>query len=627
MSSNSIYGYAGRFLRVDLTRGEITGDNYDEATLRKYLGGSCIGAKILYEEVPPGVEWSDPENRLIMATGPLGGTTFGGTGGFSVVTKCPMTNGAASTQANGFLGAYMKLSGFDGMVFHGSSPEWVYLHIHDNTAELKDARHLVGKDTWETEDAIRQELGKTDRNISICSIGPAGENLVKFACILADKGHAAGHGGVGAVMGSKKLKAVAVDRGKGGFQVKDRPTITRISRGIVEEIKASPHYALIYYKGTVGGVAILAESGRLPIKNYTTNIWDIRGDQLEKYKADYIRDKFKAKPAPCWACNFKHCHTLEITEGEYAGDVVEEPEYECMAAWGPVIGQNDAPSAIRLSSDVDRLGIDTNEGGWVVGWVMECFQRGLLTKEDIDGLEFNWGNVKSTRALLSNIAYRRGFGDVAAEGVMRAAAHIGGEAVNCAIHTMKGSTPRGHDHRAIWEEMFDTCVSNVSTMEANRNSARQQFGLPPAPDAFSPEYPKSVVNLVSGAKGGRLLEDSLVVCSFNTMGGDVARLSEAVSAATGWDFTFDEALDVGKRAVNLFRAFNLRHGITAEKDAPSPRYGSVPVDGKYKGLSIAPVWDEMLRSYYEKMGWDTKTGKPLPETLKALGLDNVIADL
>jgi aldehyde:ferredoxin oxidoreductase len=258
-----------------------------------------------------------------------------------------------------------------------------------------------------------------------------------------------------------------------------------------------------------------------------------------------------------------------------------------------------------------------------MGLVMECYEKGMINIEDTDMLEMTWGNAETTRAMLRKIANRDGFGDLLAEGTMRAAKAIGGEAPSLAIHTMKGNSPRGHDHRSLWQEMFDTCVSNTGTIESQRAINRTQFGLSERGEPFDP---KDIVNLTTATKGAMQFEDSLGVCRFNTRT-EIDHLCQAVNAATGWDFTFDDAMKVGRRTVNLLKAFNLQHGIGPELDKPSPRYGSTPVDGKVEGVGITEHWDQMVSEYYEGMGWDRKTSKPLPETLKALGLEPVVDDL
>jgi aldehyde:ferredoxin oxidoreductase len=311
---------------------------------------------------------------------------------------------------------------------------------------------------------------------------------------------------------------------------------------------------------------------------------------------------------------------MKITEGKYAGRIIEEPEYEDMAAFSSLVGIDDLTTTVVLASEVDRLGLDANEAGWVMAWLIECYEKGILTKGDTDGLEMTWGNGETVMAMLNKIANRQGFGNVLAEGAMRAAKYVGMEATKIAIHTLKGNTPRGHDHRAMWFELFDTCVSNLGTIEAHGMSAPYKLlGLAPTYDPFDPE---AISTMVAKTKGAMLFEDSLVTCRFQT-GGQLDLLCQAVNAATGWNMDVKEAMAVGKRAVNLARAFNLRNGIGAELDAPSMKYGSTPLGGPIAGRGIMPHWDNMLRNYYNLMGWDEK-GRPLPETLRSLGLDFVI---
>jgi aldehyde:ferredoxin oxidoreductase len=313
---------------------------------------------------------------------------------------------------------------------------------------------------------------------------------------------------------------------------------------------------------------------------------------------------------------------MEITEGKYAGRVIDEPEYEGMAAFSSLVGVDDVTTTLVLASEVDRLGMDCNESGYLIAWVLECYEKGVLTQKDTDGLDMTWGNGEAMMVMLNKIANRQGFGDILAEGVMRAAQHIGGEAPNLAVYTQKGNSPRGHDHRIITLEQFDTCVSNTGTLETHNMASYELLGANRNYDRFNPEEVSTVEAMI---KGSMIFEDSLVTCRYLTAN-DIELLCQAVNAATGWNIDFREAMVVGKRAVNLARAFNLRHGISAELDAPSIRYGSVPLDGIAAGKSNICHWSEMLNNYYKLMGWD-ETGKPLPQTLRSLGLDFVIPDL
>jgi aldehyde:ferredoxin oxidoreductase len=621
--SLNIGGYTGKFLRVKLGEKKVYNEFFHVSLLRKYIGGTGIGVKILYDEVLPETNWYDSDNRLILASGPLGGTMIGGSGTFSIVTKGPLTNGATSVQANGFFGAYLKFCGFDGIIIQGKSEDWIYIHIKNGEVELRDANELKGKDTFETEDHIREKLGKKSRQISIATIGVAGENLVKFAGVFADKGHSASHNGPGAVLGSKKVKAIVVDRGKNKPLVKDRKKFLIFTKKILENSKYQSPKAktnrTTFRWGTLPGIVVGKESCNIPVKNYTTSIWDIKNDDLAKFEAEYIRENFKPKWNPCWACQHHHCHFLTITDGKYAGLTIEEPEYEQFAAWGPNINLNDVAATMMLCHETDRLGFENNEAGWLISWIMECYEKELLTKKDLNGLEMTWGNAEATKKMLNMIASREGIGDILAEGIRIASNKIGGEASKLAIYTKKGNTPRGHDHRNRWHEMFDTCVSDTGTIETH-------FSVLGYYNLLGPYKPMEISTITAKTQGIMQFEDSLGVCRFNTkMNLDL--LTKALKAVTGWDINKNEAVNTGKRIVNLLRAFNIRSGQTPDLEYPSTRYGSIPIDGPAKGRDIKKYWDKMLNNYYKLMGWDRNTGKPLPETLEKLELKYVIKDL
>lgn len=613
----SLPGYTGRILRVDLSRRKLSEESVAPSVLRQYLGGTGLGSWFLYREVPPGVSWADPENRLILSSGPLGGTRVAGSGTFCVVTKGALTEGATASQANGYFGAYLKLSGYDAVILHGAASDWVYLYIHDGQAELREARHLLGQDTYNTEDLIKAEIDKRERQASVYSIGPAGENLVRFAAIVGDKGHVVAHNGVGAVMGSKKLKAVVAARGEGAVPVADDTKLATLNRELVANIKADPVVSNIYEWGTSFLFSGAAEGGWLPVKNLTTNLFP----EHPKFMGQNYRSKLDMKRHPCWNCGAKHCHIVTVREGPYAGYVAEEPEYEVMAAWTSLIGQTDLGAAIMLSDVTDRLGLDGNEAGWLASFALECYERGILTRQDTGGLELTWGNVEAVRALLHQVARREGLGNTLAEGVMRAAQAIGGEALNIGVYIQKGHAPRGHDHRARWTEILDYATSGVGTIET---------GPARVADRFSP---RQVAEAVYRGKTLPFI-DSLGICTHST--GTFAAYPDSprmqiilqmLQAVTGWDFTTEETIDMVRRVANRLRVFNLRHGVSTLLEAPSCRYGSAPVDGPVQGRSIMPHWKEMLDIYYELMGWDRRSGYPLPETLKRLGLEEILSDI
>lgn len=611
-------GYLGRLAQVNLSAGCVTEEPLDEAVAKKWVGGAGLGAKVLLEEVPPGVEWNDPHNRLVFTAGPLAGTRMFGSGTFNVATKGPMTNLAVISQANGYLGAFLKMSGFDGLVLRGRSEEWVYLWIHDGRVEIRPAAGLMGLDAWETEDAVRAELGLGEHDVSVYAIGPAGENAVRYAAIVGDRGHVASKNGVGAVMGAKRVKAVVASRGSFEVPVFDPEALRGANMECFEAAKA---FGTTWQWGTGGGFSNLARGGALPVKNYTTSIYP----EHEAMNAQTLRTRFEVRSMPCFRCAISHVKEVTVTEGPYAGFTGEEPEYEQLAAWGPQIGNTELGATVMLTREVDRLGLDCNEASWAIGWAMECFEKGVFTLSDTGGLVLSWGNVEAVRDLLGRIARREGFlGDLLAEGVMRASRTIGGPAAGWAIYTMKGFTPRGHDHRGggRWPELFDTCVSDTGTIQASWSGIHPQFvGQPPLEDAFDHGQVSRVVGDFSGF---RTFDDCLGVCRLAAP--HPKPLLACFNAVTGWNWTLEDAHMAGLRTITALRLFNLRHGHDPVNERPSVRYGSVPVDGPAEGRDIMAKWDEMKADYYRRMGFDPKTGIPTPETLARLGLEAYAPD-
>ncbi len=613
MGYKDLGGYTGKILRVDLGRRHFSEGSFQEETLRDYIGGAGLGIKVLHDEVPPGVSWFDERNSLILTTGPLNGTSVAGSGTICAVTKGCLTNGGASSQANGYFGAYLKSSGIDGIVIRGVSEDWIYLYIHDGIVEFKDGKNLVSKDTIETEQAVREELSKQRGEVSIYAIGPAGENLVKFAMIHGDAGHVIAHNGFGAVMGSKNIKALAVAKGDFKPAVKDQKKLSELSNRMNRQAKEHPVYGRIHRYGTSMLWPMLTQAGLVPVKNLTTNIFPDYG----KFSREYYGSQYNMKRKPCWACPLHHCQQIKIEKGPHAGFEADEPEYECAAAWGSLIGNNDFESAVVLSDLADRLGLNSTEAGWTIALVIECYEKGILTEKDTDGLRMTWGNVEAVRMMLTKVAHREGFGDILADGVMRAAERIGGEAPNLGVYVRKGHGPRTHDARARWSDVLDYAVGGVGTSESNSG---------PLEEPFLPQ------NVALSVRKGKVREfvDSLVVCSIATMtyaGTDIKNLVEALNLITGWDYTENEAVEMSLRVTNLFRVFNIRHGLTPDLEVPSTRYGSAPTDGPMEGKSIMPKWEEVLDEYYRMMGWDRSTGKPFPETLKRLRLEPIIPDI
>jgi len=604
-------GYWNLFARINLSQRTVDYQKIDDSKLfRQFIGGSGLGAKFLNEEVAANVNWNDPENIVSIMPGPFAGGPIPGSGTISVVTKGPMTNLAGSSQANGFFGAYLKTNGFDGLVIKGVASDWKVLVISDGAANLIDGNKYLGYDAISTGEAISKDLG--EKNVSVYAIGPAGENMVRFACLVGDAGHVAAHNGIGAVLGSKKLKAIAVVRGNRKVDFYDNDNLKRIGKEMYNHAKTFDGGARSKW-GTASHVESLYRTGQLPIKNYTTSKWTF----YEKFTGQYIREKFEHKAKPCWACSL-HCKYTTVTEGIYKGFKAEEPEYEQFAAFGPLIGNPDTGAAVMLSDLNDRLGMDCNEVGWLVAWLMECYEEGFLTKKDLDGEELTWGNVTAVASILEKIAKRQGIGDVLSEGVMRASKMIGSGLDKRAVYTLKGSSPRGHDHRGRWGELLDTCLSNTGTIEASGGRIDvTQPGLKPLENRFSPI---EVSTLNAHINGRRMFEDCVSICRFTAESFEL--LVQALNAATGWNMTKTEAMNVGRRTINVLRQFNMKHGLKIENEWPSERYGSSPEDGPVKGISILPVFKEMRANYWKGMGWD-ENGKPLPETLENLGLEEL----
>ena len=383
------YGFLNRLLRVDLSQGAITTEPLKAVDLRAYVGGTGLAAKYLYDEVPPGVAWDDPANRLIFMSGPLSGTRLSGGGNFSAVSKGPMTNLAGASQASGFFAAYLKKSGFDGIILQGIAPKLSYLVIDDGKAELRDAAHVRGLDTYETEEAIKKEVG--GKAWSVFCIGPAGENLVRFAAICGDQGHVASKNGLGAVMGKKNLKAVAVKLGKHEVPVADPDKLKELAAAMHKEAKEADGGNRYLY-GTAGHVGNLYKTGSLPIKNYTTNAWP----EYELFTGQAIRERFPHQPKPCWACNL-HTRWMTVTEGPYKG-FASRIMRALRAARSSA-----APLAYGLPGQPVTHGFRHQRTGWLRPSMNAM--TSLLKRRN--GLELNWGNVPAAAELLKLVASRK----------------------------------------------------------------------------------------------------------------------------------------------------------------------------------------------------------------------------
>jgi len=392
--------------------------------MREQLGGVGLGAMILYRETATkggkgNVSWDHPDNRLVLGTGPLAGLPVWGTGGLTVCTIGPGTNGPTSTQANGFFGTNLKYCGYDAIIIQGQAKDWVYLYINDDVVELRDARALIGLDTWDTQGALYQETGLAGHQLSVYSIGPAGENLVRFAAIQGDYGHVASKNGVGAVMGKKKLKAVAMVKGTKALRAADPLGLVRAADEIAHDLQTDPSARSLYEYGTLPGVVNLNKMGALPIRNYTTSVTDA---DMTQWEAPKLREGFDHRGHQCNSCGMHHCHMSVIRQGAYKGKIVDEPEYEGWSGAGWTIGVTaDKDGVAWLNTQLDRACLDVNEFGWLCGWVMEGIEQGWITKKQL-GFDLKWGDIAGADRLIQMICKREGFGDLLAEGVRSSAA-------------------------------------------------------------------------------------------------------------------------------------------------------------------------------------------------------------
>ena len=605
-------------IRVDLTEGKLTHETLKADVINDYIGGIGIGVRIVYDEVPPGVDALDPENRLVFAVSPLTGTAVPGACRYHVVGKSPQTLFTLSvSDSGGFWGPELKSTGHDAIVIQGAAEKPVYLWITESTVEIRDAKMLWGMDAFETEDAICDMLG--DKRVRVAAIGPAGENLVRLACIENDKGHIAGRGGFGAVMGSKNLKAIAV-RGKRRPRVKDRERLHELAKFWKESgVETSLHKW-----GTAASVQRYADTGVLPIKNLTTNRFN-----AEKLTGQYIRTHYKLKRKPCYGCFMHHVNTVEIAEGPHKGFIGEEPEYELLAGFGSNLGIEDAGAVAVIGERCDRLGMDAIGVSWAISLAMEAYEKEVVSKDQLDGLDLNWGNTEAVLSMMNKMAVRKGFGDILSEGAALAAERIGGEALNYVVTTKKNMSPKCLDLRGLpGRSLSFMAASSGPTTEhspgLHGGAPDDELGFPEGIDMRSTEGHAEALR-----KGGlrKVFVDSCAVCDFVIPPPKLTNLLDIYEAVTGRRLDFDAAMTIGERILNVQRCFNIMHGLKPEDDHLSERLLTAPVDGPAKGMTVRPHLKGMLNEYYQLMGWDLKTGKPLRRTLQRLGLLKEMRDV
>lgn len=614
-------GYAGKVLYVDLTTNKIHEEGLpDENIMRAWLGCWGLGLRMLYDMVPPGVSAKDPGNPMIFWNGPLTGAEVPGNTNLSVATKNFNTNFTAGrSHTHGKLGINMKRAGYDGLIITGCSEKPVYLFVNDNGAQLRDANHLWGKDTHETEEILKQEIGPS---VSVGAIGPIGENLCAGGMICNDRNHSMAHSGVGSAMGSKKLKAI-VTQGSKSFPIAHTERMSDIRKRWVDLVMAGSRYK----RGAKG------QSKREDFRGTYRRFGGFAGKNFQQ--ADFEEfgigtSKHKLTVKPCHGCPYACPVDLELISGPHKGLIVtisggaEGPE-----GAGAILGIANPEHWLHILDLYDRLGVEASVAGCTMAMAIEAYEKGLLTRKDTDGLELKWGDAEVVEKMLRKMAFREGFGAILALGPLGAAQAIGGDAPDFAVH-IKGSGMNLHDWRGGWGMLLSHIVSSGSGWPA---TAADMIG--PEPDAGYPEFTEYFdyrAKPLEARKTGilKFMRDTLGVCGFMTwnVGGANDMTREALNAVTGWDFTVDELVDIGERVMNLERAFNIRHGLTPSDDYDiSPRLLEAPHGGRADGKSIKPYIRGMIDEYYNLMGWDKKSGKPWRSVLKRIGLDDVAKDL
>jgi len=612
MAEQSPGGYTGKILRVNLSNNTTSVEELDKKLCRKYIGGAGFIAYYLYKELKPRIDPLGPENKLIFALGPLTGVSLPGNTRNCIGAKSPLTGGIIKSEPGGNWGAELKHAGFDGIIVDGKAENPVYLWIQDGEARIKDASHLWGKLTKETLNTIREE--SDDNRIQAAMIGPAGENLVRFACIMNGLYDAAGRGGAGAVMGSKNLKAIAV-RGHERPKVASSDSVREL-RGWL--LKNKQLWAEVAEGGTAGHGARIEDqvvSGNLSVNNFRDGIFpDAKLIDCETIKVGM---------EGCFACPIR-CKKVMECKGPYGVDrAYGGPEYETLGALGTNCGISDIRAISKGSELCNANSLDTISTGMTISFAMECFENGLLTTKDTDGIELRFGNAEAMLKTIELIARRRGIGDILAEGTARAAQKIGNGAEKYSME-VKGLEIPMHEPRLkhalgvgymVNPHGADHCC-NLHDTGINVAGGELESIMGIIEPISLDDYGPLKVALLKITQLGRILKDSLVLCS--GLPYSYAQVADVTAAVTGWDTNPMEQFRVAERILTTFRLINIREGLTAEDDKLPERFFQ-PKSGT---LADKPLDHEKMEEaksyYYALMGWDPKTGIPLREKVEEL---------
>ena len=603
--------YTRRILRVCLSTGKVTKEPLTNVLTKEWLGGKGIGTRLLYNEVKPRINPLSPENKLIFATGLATGTMVPHKG-YIVCYKSPLTGIYGSSSSGGFFGDELKRAGYDVLIVEGRAEKPVYLWITDESVRIRGAKHLWGKDTFETNDTIKEELG--DAETKIARIGVAGEKLVKFASIVNDYSRMAARCGPGAVMGSKNLKAIAV-RGTGLIEVAKIDELIEFMRQFFEKIRNTPATGTAYPMwGTPGGVNTANLQGVFPTRYWHKGILE----NFENINAETIRRRIVVKDKACCSCPVNCAKVARVRGGPYAGSVLEGPEYETLYTLGGLPQINNLEAIVKAHEICDTLGMDAMTAGNAVAFAMDCYEKGIISSKETDGIELTFGNEKALIQMVEKIGKRIGFGDVLAEGVREAARRIDKGAEALAVH-VKGLEPAGYDPRGMKGVALAFAVSDRGACHLTGS-------------IYTYELRGDIDRLVYEEKAALLKDleerfavcDTMIFCRFLRDIYPWNTLTKVISLLAGFALNENELKAVGERIVNLARAFNVREGIRRKDDRWPERFFKQPLpNGASKGQVIDEgEFNKMLSDYYELRGWDAN-GIPSDEKLRKLGLRDV----
>lgn len=608
-------GYMGKVLWVDLSKGTFKDEALDEKYARKYIGGYGFGSRELFSKMKAKADALGPDNILGFMTGPCTGGPAVSPSRYTVFCKSPLTGGWGDANSGGDFGPGLKFAGYDGVYFTGISPKPVYLYIEEGKAELRDARNYWGKDSFEVEDMMKADLGE---EVKMACIGQAGENLSRIAAVMNNKGRAAGRSGVGAVMGSKNLKAIACN-GSARVPVANPQKANEVRMALIQAIGEHPFNGLFKNMGTCGITAGSGMSGDSPVKNWA-GAGPVDFPNVTKISDMAVISRQEKKYA-CYRCPIG-CGGIMKPGSEYEyGSHAHKPEYETLAAFGTMCLNDNVESIIKANDICNRYGLDTISAGVTIAFAIDCYEHGVLTSKDTGGVEMKWGNDKAIVRMTEMLAKREGFGDVLADGVKAASEKIGRGADKFAIHIGGEELPM-HDPRLTWKQ----ATTYIMDATPGRHTQGGEGDGPAA--SFQPPFdPKSFSGRGEAHKRGSALNhvmNSAGLCMFvYMMLPNAQAVANTLNAITGWDTTVEELLTTGTRIANLRQSFNVREGINPLKyTIPGFAIGQPKLTaGPVAGVTVDK--DTLISEYLKVMDWDPGTTKPSKKTLTELGLEDV----